>query len=73
MIKVGNDSFLQTKFGPKASETISQRRFLLLQSQFGPKASETIWEGLASSAKISSNIQTLQLLGARRSCGKFMT
>jgi NADH:ubiquinone oxidoreductase subunit len=28
MIKVGNDSFLQTKFGPKASETISQRRFL---------------------------------------------
>jgi hypothetical protein len=29
MIKVGNNSFLQTKFGPKASETISQRRFLL--------------------------------------------
>ena len=28
MIKVGNDSFLQTQFGPKASETISQRRFL---------------------------------------------
>jgi hypothetical protein len=28
MIKVGNDSFLQTKFSPKASETISQRRFL---------------------------------------------
>jgi hypothetical protein len=28
MIKVGNDSFLQTKFGRKASETISQRRFL---------------------------------------------
>ncbi len=28
MIKVGKDSFLQTKFGPKASETISQRRFL---------------------------------------------
>ncbi len=28
MIKVGNDSFLQTKFGPKASETVSQRRFL---------------------------------------------
>ena len=27
MIKVGNDSFLQTQFGPKASETISQRRF----------------------------------------------
>ena len=24
MIKVGNDSFLQTKFGQKASETISQ-------------------------------------------------
>ncbi len=29
-----------------------------------------ISEGLASSAKISSNIQTLQLLGARRSCGE---
>ena len=29
MIKVGNNSFLQTQFGPKASETISQRRFLL--------------------------------------------
>jgi hypothetical protein len=29
MIKVGNDCFLQTQFGPKASETISQRRFLL--------------------------------------------
>jgi len=28
MIKVGNDSFLQTQFGPKASETFSQRRFL---------------------------------------------
>jgi hypothetical protein len=28
MIKVGNDSFLQTQFGPKASETISQRRLL---------------------------------------------
>ena len=28
MIKVGNDSFRQTQFGPKASETISQRRFL---------------------------------------------
>ncbi len=28
MIKVGNDSFLQTQFGRKASETISQRRFL---------------------------------------------
>ena len=28
MIKVGNDSFLRTQFGPKASETISQRRFL---------------------------------------------
>jgi hypothetical protein len=28
MIKVGNDSFLQTQFGPKASEMISQRRFL---------------------------------------------
>jgi hypothetical protein len=28
MIKVGNDSFLQTQFAPKASETISQRRFL---------------------------------------------
>ena len=28
-IKVGNDSFLQSQFGPKASETISQRRFLL--------------------------------------------
>ncbi len=27
MIKVGNDSFLQTKFGQKASETNSQRRF----------------------------------------------
>ena len=29
MIKVGNDSFRQTQFGPNASETISQRRFLL--------------------------------------------
>jgi hypothetical protein len=29
MIKVGNDSFLQSQFSPKASETISQRRFLL--------------------------------------------
>jgi len=28
MIKVGNDSFLQTQFGPKVSEMISQRRFL---------------------------------------------
>ena len=28
MIKVGNNSFLQTQFGPKASEAISQRRFL---------------------------------------------
>ena len=28
MIKVGNDSFRQTQFGPNASETISQRRFL---------------------------------------------
>jgi hypothetical protein len=28
MIKGGNDCFLQTQFGPKASETISQRRFL---------------------------------------------
>jgi hypothetical protein len=28
MIKVGNNSFLQSKFGPKASETVSQRRFL---------------------------------------------
>jgi len=28
MIKVGNDSFLQTQFGPKVSETISQRRVL---------------------------------------------
>jgi len=28
MIKVENDSFLQTQFGPKASETISQRRCL---------------------------------------------
>jgi len=28
MIKVGNDSFLQTQFSPKVSETISQRRFL---------------------------------------------
>ncbi len=28
MIKVGNDSFRHTQFGPKASETISQRRFL---------------------------------------------
>ena len=28
-IKVGNDSFLQSQFGPEASETISQRRFLL--------------------------------------------
>jgi hypothetical protein len=27
MIKVGNNSFLQTQFGLKASETISQRRF----------------------------------------------
>ena len=27
MIKVGNDSFRHTQFGPKASETISQRRF----------------------------------------------
>ena len=27
MIKVGNDSFHQTQFGPKASETISQRRW----------------------------------------------
>jgi hypothetical protein len=27
MIKVGNDSFRQTQFGPKASDTISQRRF----------------------------------------------
>ena len=27
MIKVGNDSFRQTQFGPKASETISQRRW----------------------------------------------
>ena len=29
MIKVGNNSFRQTQFGPNASETISQRRFLL--------------------------------------------
>ncbi len=29
MIKVGNDSFRQTQFGPNASEMISQRRFLL--------------------------------------------
>ena len=29
MIKVGNNSFRQTQFGPKASEKISQRRFLL--------------------------------------------
>ena len=28
MIKVGNDSFLQTQFGPKASERISQRKVL---------------------------------------------
>jgi hypothetical protein len=57
MIKVGNNSFLQTQFSPKASEIISQRRFCqnysyvkerkvgndsFLQSQFGPKASETI-------------------------------
>jgi hypothetical protein len=28
MIKVGNDSFHHTQFGPKASETMSQRRFL---------------------------------------------
>jgi len=28
MIKEWNDSFQQTQFGPKASETISQRRFL---------------------------------------------
>jgi hypothetical protein len=28
MIKVGNNSFRHTQFGPKASETISQRRFL---------------------------------------------
>ena len=28
MIKVENDSFHQIQFGPKASETISQRRFL---------------------------------------------
>jgi hypothetical protein len=28
MIKVGNNSFHHTQFGPKASETISQRRFL---------------------------------------------
>jgi hypothetical protein len=27
MIKVGNNSFLQTQFGPKASEMFSQRRF----------------------------------------------
>ena len=27
MIKVGNDSFRQTQFGPKASEMISQRRW----------------------------------------------
>ena len=27
-MKVGNDSFLQSQFGPNASETISQRRFL---------------------------------------------
>ncbi len=27
-IKVGNDSFRHTQFGPKASQTISQRRFL---------------------------------------------
>ncbi len=27
MIKVGNDSFRQTQFGPKAFETISQRRW----------------------------------------------
>jgi hypothetical protein len=26
---VGNDSFLHSQFGPKASEMISQRRFLL--------------------------------------------
>ena len=29
MIKVGNNSFRQTQYGPNASETISQRRFLL--------------------------------------------
>jgi hypothetical protein len=28
MIKVGNDSFRHTQYGHKASETISQRRFL---------------------------------------------
>ncbi len=28
MIKVGNDFFRHTQFSPKASETISQRRFL---------------------------------------------
>ncbi len=29
MIKVGNNYFRQTQFGPNASEMISQRRFLL--------------------------------------------
>jgi hypothetical protein len=31
MIKVGDDSFRETQFGPEASETISQRRLFFLK------------------------------------------
>ncbi len=58
MIKVGNDCFLQTEFGPKASETNSQRRFLgkkdWYQSQF---RSLSVVCTVANSSAQNSNLE----------------
>ena len=74
MIKVGNDSFLQTQFGPKESETISQRRFLpkkiickrkihhIGRKRFFPTVSirsESVWNDF--SEKVFVNIKMIHI------------
>jgi hypothetical protein len=81
MIKVGNDSFLQTQFGPKASETISQRRFLpkLLiyvkerndkgRKRFFPTdsiRSESVWNDFSEKVFVKKNDPYLNLESVRR-------
>jgi hypothetical protein len=53
MIKVGNDSFRHTQFGPKAFETISQRRFLPKLKVCPSSVSST--NTLAQNSKLENN------------------
>ncbi len=53
MIKVGNNSFRHTQFSPKASETISQRRFLPKLKVCPSSVSST--NPLAQNSKLKNN------------------